>query len=212
MTYNPNIPRGPDIPRDSQTGLEFNFQLIDSGFGANHIPYNAPLVVPVPDYRGYHTQINNDSPFTLDPNLPSPKASLYPKILNNIVDEFFQNGNLIGNLARLTGATIIEASQTTNLPGVGIITFTTFGFKTPWGIIINFGEISYIDSNFSVNPLLNFAVPYTALANIFCLQLVCLATPNKPIIIPSITAISATQFQAGGTGSLSRGYYIGIGR
>lgn len=39
MTYNPNIPQGPDLPSDSQPDINSNFLSLNQVFGEDHIPF-----------------------------------------------------------------------------------------------------------------------------------------------------------------------------
>lgn len=60
MDYNPVIPQPPDIPSDSQSGLDSNFIQLNDIYGQDHIPFGnlieeatstAPIVITSPTHR-----------------------------------------------------------------------------------------------------------------------------------------------------------------
>lgn len=115
------------IPVDTTNLTDFPPYIADSG------DY---LVTTAGFPYGFHKKNTFATTLQSPPNLLSPKSSLFTQSLTNGVTEdiitqlMFQDG--VGNsfIDQLTNSTIIEGDA-----GVG--------FKTPWGIIINFGMATF---------------------------------------------------------------------
>ncbi len=85
---------------------------------------------------GSHTK--NFFPVTQQnsPNLAAPRSSYFTQTVENLGELFFQNGNTLAALLQMTNLPISEN------------TTEGFGFVTPWGVIINIGQITADNSQF----------------------------------------------------------------
>lgn len=135
MTYSPYIPS--TIPSDDQEDILFNFQTLNDQYTINHIPFDAI------SKNGYHKKIfffqNNARPDRI-----APRATLYPKYViynkdtpqqQTISELFYQNGNTAGDERQLVDLILSSSDEHVKQTANGI------GFKTPWGLIINMGQV-----------------------------------------------------------------------
>lgn len=178
-TYTPGVPQATDLPSDNQTEFLANFTLLNQFFGVDHVPF----LNGTSNGNGFHKKITFTNPTTLNPDLFTPTgiASLYTQVSNpDTTRPQLHYQNLVGAafVSQLTKCTIVSN-------GAG-----GFGFKSPWGWIINFGQV-FCDG---VSAVLNYPVPYTSQVYIIL---------NTPIYNPSIPALKAytvntslTQFQS----------------
>jgi len=144
--------------------------------------------------QGYHKKLSffqNQQ----DPNLSPPAASLYTKFINNITQLFFQNNNA-NSTFQLTGIQVQEKES-----GRGII--------TPFGLIINFGEVSFTSP--SGGPAtITFPIPYTS--TVYTLQ-VCGFSGSGFNIVSSwfVTNVNLTDFQGFSSVTRATFFYLAIG-
>lgn len=157
--------------------------------------------------NGYHKHVtfpNNAS----DPNLGGTYTSVYPKWseptpLIKIAQLYFQNGNASSFVSQLTN--LGPYKQIGN----------TRGIKTPWGLIINFGQISLpITSTYVLN--VTFPMPYTSLGSvdtIICTPFI--SAPASSSSFVSAIATSASQFTVTGASTSLPAqlpvFYIAVG-
>ena len=112
-------------------------------------PYNANSG----DYQastnnyGYHTKTFFPQPLPSDPNLANPISAYYTKFDVDKVPQFFYQDD--------AGAANIV--QLTSLPP--ILNANGAGFVTPWGFIINMGQIKVQGSSFK---MFSYPIPYTS--------------------------------------------------
>ena len=103
--FHPQVPQSNDDPKVSQGDLLDNNQSLNAQWLVNHTNLTAS------SNQGYHTQawFPTGFPYTTDPNLAAPAASLYPKIIAGGTTElFFQNGALNSNVEQLTNLPIVN--------------------------------------------------------------------------------------------------------
>lgn len=151
---------------------------------------------------GFHTKTLLNTPIIRTPNRAPPKSAYFSQLVENLPQLFFQNGATADDIVQLTKLPV--AAQTGN----------GRGFRTPWGYIINVGEVAAQANTFTIY---DFPLPFTSLP--FSLTL-----SRGRIIIQSGTqgtnpvgsALTNTQFQVqyqrSGTGNF-RAYieYLAIG-
>ena len=142
---------------------------------------------------GYHTKLS----FAVSqetPNLPPPAVSLYPQLVASILQLFFQNNNSASAIATLTGCKFAETKE-----GKGI--------KTPWGIILNMGQINFTGATVSHDfpmPYVNTPLTFLAYANgTTVVALVANITNNMAFTVSNGGAINSPAIP---------GYYICIGK
>lgn len=144
MAYNDNIPAANDLISTSQGQIQANFQAIDStsfGFGRNHV------VLTDSTNGGLHKQVDYYLPIG-DPSVAGISGSLYTKTVTN--DELcFRNAVSISQLTNLTLVTTTPSA-------------TGFGFKTPWGITLNWGSIAVGAGGPTVGTAILFQVPFVS--------------------------------------------------
>jgi len=98
MTYSPNIPQPTDDPSDSQPLILINFQQLKSIFNSDHVTWDDATVAN----RGQHKQISLVD-VVANPNLASPKSSVYTKTVGTQNQLFFQNNSAASDVYQLSG-------------------------------------------------------------------------------------------------------------
>lgn len=137
MTFQPNIPLASDLISISQADIKNNFSSLSTSWNVDHVDFNA-------SGAGEHKKVSLLAPIA-DPNLASPKASLYTKAspTTTTSDLYYQDGTLASNVKQLTGGGITAgaycsfdntgtllagsynvASTVRNAQGVFTVTFT----------------------------------------------------------------------------------------
>lgn len=154
MPYHPQIPAASDDPSDSQSQILDNFGSLNTQFGINHTVLTASSNI------GMHTKLffPTGLALTADPNLTSPRSSLYPKLLTSgLVELFFQNGALPTNVKQLTNPPVVN----------GIITNVTYVGTTVTITSANHGlttaDTVTIDGVYGVTGL-NSVTPYAIIS------------------------------------------------
>lgn len=99
------------------------------------------------DY-GMHLQTHLNTPLLQAPNRAAPKSAYFSQLVQNLPELFFQNGQAAADIFKLTNLMV------TNQTGNGR------GWVTPWGFIINMGEVAAQANNFTTY---DFPVPFTSL-------------------------------------------------
>ncbi len=106
---------------------------------------------------GEHTKNFFPSPILNPPNRANPKTAYFTQNIQNLAELFFQNDETDADIFQLTniplGATTLYRALDNSQIGKGI------GFTTPWGMIINFGQVLTLAG---LPFTLNYAVPYTS--------------------------------------------------
>ncbi len=150
---------------------------------------------------GYHKKTFFPQTLLSDPNLANPISSYYTKFDSDSVPQlFYQDDRLAANVVQLT-----------QLPPV--LNANGSGFKTPWGFIINMGQIKVQGSAFS---MFSYPIPYTS--TVFSINASLAQFVGGTIfgqkVSPAIQSLSNTMFQAatpGSGNSFTSIYYIAIG-
>lgn len=134
---------------------------VDSTAYDPYIPNSGDFSSTAYNY-GYHTKLFfKQPPLNFNqPDLQSPATSLYPKDIGNFASLFFQKGPQAVLESLLTffafSPTDVNFIETTN----GI------GFVTPWGLIINMGQVSKKTKQTSI-PF-NFDLPKPFSMGAYC--------------------------------------------
>ena len=152
MAYNRNIPAATDLISNSQSAIQGNFQAIDSGqtgnpgaigFSRNHVTMTDAT------NGGLHHRVDYYQNVAA-PTIGAFVSSLYPRefpAASSISQLFFKNG--------------VSEYQLTNL---GRVTTTPsasgYGLTTPWGIVINWGQIAVGAGGPTSGTSLTFQVPF----------------------------------------------------
>jgi hypothetical protein len=104
MTFQANIPLSTDLISVSQADILNNFQALSTSWQVNHVNFNS-------SGAGEHTQVSLIAPIA-DPNLATPKASLYTKASPTTItsDLYYQDGALASYVKQLTGGGITAAA------------------------------------------------------------------------------------------------------
>ena len=184
---------------DGSNGTTFPAYNANSGdFSSTDLPY------------GFHLQNTFPNPQSGAPNRPSPRSAYYTKNVEQIIDKIPVN---FAQLFFQNGMTATDEVQLTKLPEF-VRTANGVGFKTPWGWIINIGQVVAFTVSFTTYA---FPLPYSTVVYSF--------TASKGQIrqqtgggTKSIAAqaLNLTQFQcrytqnSGGDGSAYM-YYMAIG-
>lgn len=181
--YNPGTPQPFDPHNVTQPSILNNFQQLNEIFDVDHITFDEVT------HNGYHKKISfaETSP---RPDLRSPASSVYTKLNQQNFQELFFNNN--------PGAAFEFALTMQSM----VVTSGGTGFRTPWGLIINMGEVNFL----GVTNYL-FPIPYSSLADIFTIVASPLINYQGSV---TIAAVSNTTF--GTVGNVGKGYYISIGR
>lgn len=95
---------------------------------------------------GFHTKTLLNSPQLRTPDRGAPKSAYFSQLIENLPQLFFQNGQTAADIVQLTDLEV--ANQTS----------AGRGWRTPWGMIINMGEVAAQANNFTTY---NFPLPYT---------------------------------------------------
>lgn len=133
---------------------------------------------------GYHKKVSLLAPLPSDPGLTSPQTSVYTKFLNAKDTEpelFFQNGTTAALVKSLSRQTIVQTSA-----GRGV--------KTPWGIILNFGQVPC--TGVLATDTFSFPIPFTSTPTTLIATAYEINPPVPPrkrsLVLGSV--LSATQF------------------
>lgn len=104
MTFQANIPLATDLISVSQSDIKGNFQALSTSWNVDHVDFNV-------SGAGEHKKVSLLAPIA-DPNLTTPKASLYTKAsLTTITsDLYYQDGALASDVKQLTGGGITAAA------------------------------------------------------------------------------------------------------
>lgn len=172
MSYFPNIPQPNDDPSDSQSELLANFGKMNSDFSINHTALTSAT------NQGMHTLLNFSNVQGADPDLASPKSSVYTKTVSGSPELFFQNGN--------TSADVV---QLTNLPDN--LSGTNRTFETPWGFRLHVGSAA-------ASPV-SYADPFTS-AGFTLFAILVTPTAGTNLIVTSNDKDGFTYTVTGGTG------------
>jgi hypothetical protein len=146
MVYDPGIPQPTDIISSSQLEILENFTQLNTQFSVDHIPLNAATG------NGEHTQVSYNDVLAGDPNLATPKGSLYTKALASLKpDLFFQNDNAGSDVRRVmtiaAWATFVPTavngaqalSQAENIASVVRAAGSIFTFNFTNNLALNYG-------------------------------------------------------------------------
>lgn len=153
---------------------------------------------------GSHTKNFFPTPQLNPPNRVAPKSAYFTQNIENLAELFFQNGN-----------TLADVFQITNLP-ISATTTEGFGFVTPWGWIVNMGEITIDNLGFTT-----FDYPLAFTSEVFSLTLtrgVIRINPGGSSTKSVVgSSLSTTQFQAQYTTVITNrnrvyAYYMAIGQ
>lgn len=214
MTYSPYIPS--TIPSDDQEDILFNFQTLNDQYTVNHIPFDAI------SKNGYHKKIfffqNNERPDRI-----APRATLYPKYViynkdtpqqKTISELFYQNGNTAGDERQLVDLILSSSDQHVKQTAEGI------GFKTPWGLIINMGQVEKgVPSNFKTYPwpIPFTSVVYTVIISAFEGAFVNIGNTQSEAYTRNVSLASFEIISQGPSGSANfsntkKFYYMAIGK
>lgn len=178
-TYTPGVPLATDLPSENQTEFLSNFTLLNQFFGADHVPF----LNGTANGNGFHKKITFSNPTAVNPDLFTPTgiSSLYTQVSNpNTTRPQLQFQNLVGAgfVSQMTKCKIISNGK------------GGFGFISPWGLIINFGQV-FCDG---ASAVLDYPVPYTSAVYTI------INTPIYNVTIPNLKAYtvdtSLTQFQS----------------
>lgn len=128
---------------------------------------------------GFHTKLSLPTPIAA-PNLNPPFSTLFSTITGT--NPFLNFQNLSSSSKRLNDIPLTQIA-------------TGSGFTTPWGYIINFGQIKCTNAG----ETFSYAVPYTSSV------ISMVATINEslnlnPLFVFSVSPISLSQFKAVGPG------------
>lgn len=156
---------------------------------------------------GFHKKISFSTVLSQGPNnsppLGNPYSALYPKEQSNLAQLFFQDNVGASFEEQLTQLNFVEPD---NANGRGVV--------TPWGVIINFGEINFKSSS----QTYTFPIPYTSTvwALIGTLQLKTIPKNHRPywrMNVSSLTQFTAFERTSDPTESLANvpGWYFAIG-
>lgn len=170
MAFLPSIPQPTDDPKISQGQLLSNNQILNTRWAVNHVALTQSSNV------GMHTQIHFNNVLGADPDLTTPRSSLYTKTSGGATELFFQNAN---------GATPKQ------LTGLSVSTSgTNYTLLTPWNITIQMGTTSAGTGTFAT-PFVN-ANPtiYTAVAT---------GSDCTDVKIATVTKTGFTYTAAGGS-------------
>lgn len=137
--YNPAIPQAGDLISVSQGEILDNFSQLNLQFGVDHVAFNTGSA----NGDGHHKQVTFDNAPTA-PTLTGTMSAIFPKLVGAAQQLFFAN-----------------ATTTYPLTGIAITTTTPLatgsGILTPWGVILNWGQISFAGSSQSIK----WQVPFT---------------------------------------------------
>lgn len=155
MTYSPFIPA--TIPADDQEDILSNFKSLNDQFTINHTAFDAV------SKKGYHKKLfffqNNERPDKI-----SPRATLYPRYITynkdtpeeKILSElFFQNANTAADERLLVDLFLSNEDTYFKRNANGC------GFKTPWGLIMNMGQVKKTPP--SAVQQYTWPMPYTSI-------------------------------------------------
>lgn len=146
--YNPRIPSKTVFPNSAQDDILSNFYWLNQYFANDHLP-----LTENGSTAGFHTKLFFPQPIEAAPDLTTPLNTTYPLAVNNLVQLFFQNGNLASNIEQLTflGATAGDNG---------------FYIETPFGLIFNFGEVRPLNSSTVFKLPKPYTTPYSIVATL----------------------------------------------
>lgn len=116
LSYNQNIPQGPDATLKSQAQLRANFQIINEVFADNHMPLNDNL-------QGMHRVITFQ-PQGSDPATGADQVALYNKLDGSSLPELFFRPHNSATPIQMTYPSINTSSMTTQqtfVPGPFVV-------------------------------------------------------------------------------------------
>lgn len=191
MTYTPATPQPQTLPSSDQDDFLTNFQLLNQFFSEDHIAFDAV------SGNGNHKKITLNKPLTEGPMTPAsgivPNSSAVFTKQRNLSETsrsslYFQNA--IGSTAEnlLTTLSFVKGD---NKNGFGVV--------TPWGLILNFGQV--FDQTTQVQPSTNFdfPIPYTT-AIYSLINCAVFSSILDPLIVYNFTnVVSLTQFNSKAT-------------
>lgn len=183
MTFpiNTTIPAAGNNPSNDQQPMQTNFANINSYLGIDH---TTPGTNPG---DGQHKQVT----FHLNqaaPSFANGVSGLYANLVSSASQLFFQNSN---GSVQLTGLTVSSSGN-------------DFGISTPWGVKMNWGQVS----TSALGTPVNFQVAYSSLSSIS----VQLTSQSSTLSLTSVSAINVTttSFKAVGVLGVPT-FYFAIG-
>lgn len=186
MVYNPSIPQASDVPSQSQGQLLENFGSLNTVFSADHLAFNAVD-------GGEHQQITLNSTIA-DPGLADPKCSIYTKTVAGDSELFFEKYD--------NGAAANLVQQMTSL--VVTTVGTRFGYRTPWGQIINWGRFTCNTGD----TVLTYAVAFSAPAQ--SIQLTAVSDNGARNAVVRVSAAATATCRATNNSLVVYYYAIGV--
>jgi len=189
MAYLNNIPQPTDDPAtQSQAQLLENFAQLNTQFAVDHIPLIAGAD------NGEHTKVTINDVLGADPGLADPKVSVYTKTVAGDSELFFEkfDNGLAANLVQ----------QLTNLPLTTV--GGAHGITTPWGLIINFGNVVVNTGGTAVT----FPIAYPNNALTLVVSVGNSATATQNVVHSNLTTAG---FTANPTNNGILMYYFSIG-
>lgn len=187
MVYKNLIPQPGDSPAtDSQADILENFTQIDSQFGTtgDHVAFTA-----LAD-NGMHKQVSLNGVIA-DPGLATPQSSLYIKTVAGSSELFFQNDTLAADVVPLTGIAVTTVG-------------TNFGYVTPWGQTINWGQFTCN----TTDTVLTYAVAFSNPAQ--SIQLTAVSDNGSRNAVVRLSAAANATCRATNNGLAVYYYAIGV--
>ena len=186
MTFNPNIPQAGDVPSLSQGQLLTNFTALNTVFGVDHLAFNAVD-------GGEHQQVTLNSVIA-DPGLADPKCSLYIKTVAGDSELFFEKYD------NAAAANLVQQMTNLTVTTVG----TNYGYTTPWGQIVNWGQFT---CNIA-DTVVTYAVPFNAPAQ--SIQLTAISDTGSRNAVVRVSANATATCRATNNGLNIYYYAIGV--
>ena len=137
MTYNPNIPQPTDIPSQSQAQILDNFNLANTYFGINHVPFDATLNNGKHNFASLLNQ-------AADPATAAGELAIYAKSFGGVSTYYMR---------KESNGTVIQLSN------VDPILFNPASTFLPGGYIMQFGNLNVLAGSNTVNFPIAFNSP-----------------------------------------------------
>lgn len=191
MVYLNSVPAAGDSPAtQSQADLLENFAQLETQYGTagDHVEWTALVD------NGMHKQVifNN---VIADPVIATPRGALYLKADAGLSSQlFFRNFDVptAANVTRqMTNLTVTTAG-------------TNYGYQTPWGQIINWGQFTCNVAD----TVLTYAVPFTAPAQ--SINLTCISDNGARNAVVRLSANATATCRATNNGLVTYYYAIGV--
>jgi len=188
MAYNNAAPQPGDSPAtQSQADLLENFAQLETQFSGDHVSLMALA------NNGMHTRIRLSN-VAAAPGLANPMGSLYMALVGVDSELFFENFN------NTTAVNVQRQMTNLTVTTVG----TNYGYRTPWGQIINWGQFTCNTGD----TVITYAFPFAGPAQ--SIQLTAISDNGSRNAVIRVSAAATATCRATNNGINVYYYAIGI--